>query len=117
MCTIRLPADRVLRDKIGNLLTRPVAPRCFGRGRLPCRSREGRPRGPRRRHRHLRDTARVTIGDKVFTLHENESTYVPVGSVHRLENPGHIPLDLIEVQTGKHFGEDDIIRIHDDYGR
>ena len=65
----------------------------------------------------VRGTARVTIGDKVFTLHENESTYVPVGSVHRLENPGHIPLDLIEVQTGKYFGEDDIIRIQDDYGR
>ncbi|MGO8865028.1 MAG: mannose-1-phosphate guanylyltransferase/mannose-6-phosphate isomerase [Alphaproteobacteria bacterium] len=65
----------------------------------------------------VRGTARVTIDDKVFTLHENESTYVPVGSVHRLENPGHIPLDLIEVQTGKYFGEDDIIRIHDDYGR
>jgi len=65
----------------------------------------------------VRGTARVTIGDKVFMLHENESTYVPVGSVHRLENPGHIPLDLIEVQTGKYFGEDDIIRIKDDYGR
>jgi mannose-1-phosphate guanylyltransferase / mannose-6-phosphate isomerase len=65
----------------------------------------------------VRGVARVTIGDKVFTLHENESTYVPVGSVHRLENPGPIPLDLIEVQTGNYFGEDDIIRIEDDYGR
>jgi len=50
-------------------------------------------------------------------VHENESIYIPIGAVHRLENPGKIVLDLIEVQTGSYFGEDDIIRIEDDYSR
>jgi mannose-1-phosphate guanylyltransferase/mannose-6-phosphate isomerase len=62
-------------------------------------------------------TARVTIGDEVRLLHENESTFVPAGSVHRLENPGKIPLQLIEVQCGPYLGEDDIVRLEDDYGR
>jgi mannose-1-phosphate guanylyltransferase/mannose-6-phosphate isomerase len=62
-------------------------------------------------------TARVTIGDDVFVLHENESIYVPIGARHRLENPGKIDLDLIEVQTGSYLGEDDIVRIEDDYHR
>ena len=61
--------------------------------------------------------ARVTIGEQVRDLHENESVYVPLGSVHRLENPGKIPLELIEVQTGSYLGEDDIIRIEDDFRR
>lgn len=65
----------------------------------------------------VRGTARVTIGDKVRDLHENESIFVPLGSDHRLENHGKIPLELIEVQTGSYFGEDDIIRIEDDYRR
>jgi len=65
----------------------------------------------------VRGTARVTIGERVFTLHENESTYVPLGSVHRLENAGPEPLDLIEVQTGAYLGEDDIVRLDDAYGR
>jgi mannose-1-phosphate guanylyltransferase/mannose-6-phosphate isomerase len=65
----------------------------------------------------VRGVARVTIGDKSFTLGENESTYVPLGSVHRLENPGTEPLDLIEVQTGSYLGEDDIVRLEDVYGR
>jgi mannose-1-phosphate guanylyltransferase/mannose-6-phosphate isomerase len=65
----------------------------------------------------VRGTARVTIGDKVQMLHENESVYVPSGSQHRLENPGKIDLELIEVQTGSYLGEDDIVRIADDYHR
>jgi mannose-1-phosphate guanylyltransferase/mannose-6-phosphate isomerase len=62
-------------------------------------------------------TARVTIGDEVKVLHENESIYVPLGARHRLENPGKIDLELIEVQTGSYLGEDDIVRIEDDYHR
>ena len=65
----------------------------------------------------VRGTARVTIGDTVTFLHENESIYVPSGARHRLENPGKIDLELIEVQTGSYLGEDDIVRIEDDYHR
>jgi mannose-1-phosphate guanylyltransferase/mannose-6-phosphate isomerase len=65
----------------------------------------------------VRGTARVTINDDVKTVHENESVYIPMGAVHRLENPGKIMLELIEVQTGSYLGEDDIIRIEDDYRR
>jgi len=62
-------------------------------------------------------TARVTCGDKVFLLHENESTYISAGDKHRLENPGTIALELIEVQNGSYLGEDDIVRFDDEYGR
>jgi mannose-1-phosphate guanylyltransferase/mannose-6-phosphate isomerase len=65
----------------------------------------------------VRGTAKVTVGDVVKTLHENESIYIPIGYPHRLENPGKIDLELIEVQTGSYLGEDDIIRIDDDYRR
>jgi mannose-1-phosphate guanylyltransferase / mannose-6-phosphate isomerase len=65
----------------------------------------------------VRGAARVTVNDLVKTVHENESIYIPIGAVHRLENPGKILLELIEVQTGSYFGEDDIIRIEDDYRR
>jgi len=65
----------------------------------------------------VRGTALVTINELVKTVHENESIYIPMGAVHRLENPGKILLELIEVQTGSYFGEDDIIRIEDDYRR
>jgi mannose-1-phosphate guanylyltransferase / mannose-6-phosphate isomerase len=65
----------------------------------------------------VRGTARVTIGDETKILHENESTYIPSGAKHRLENPGKIDLELIEVQTGSYLGEDDIVRIEDDYRR
>jgi len=65
----------------------------------------------------VRGTAQVTIGDETKTLHENESIYIPIGTKHRLENPGKIDLELIEVQTGSYLGEDDIIRIEDDYRR
>jgi len=65
----------------------------------------------------VRGTARVTIGDNVQMLHENESVYVPSGARHRLENPGKIDLELIEVQTGSYLGEDDIVRMEDDYHR
>ncbi len=62
-------------------------------------------------------TARVTVGDKVITVSENQSTYIPVGEKHRLENPGIIALELIEIQTGAYLGEDDIVRFDDVYGR
>lgn len=65
----------------------------------------------------VRGTARVTLNDVVKTVHENESIYIPIGATHRMENPGKIPLELIEVQTGSYLGEDDIIRIEDDYRR
>jgi mannose-1-phosphate guanylyltransferase / mannose-6-phosphate isomerase len=65
----------------------------------------------------VRGTAEVTIGDKVQIVHENESTYIPIGTLHRLANPGRIPLELIEVQTGSYLGEDDIVRLDDIYKR
>jgi mannose-1-phosphate guanylyltransferase / mannose-6-phosphate isomerase len=65
----------------------------------------------------VRGTARVTVNEAVRIVHENESIYIPIGAVHRLENPGKILLELIEVQTGSYLGEDDIIRIEDDYRR
>ncbi len=65
----------------------------------------------------VRGTARVTREDEVFTLGENESTYIPRGAVHRLENPGKLALELIEVQVGPYLGEDDIERFDDVYGR
>jgi len=65
----------------------------------------------------VRGAARVTVNELVKTVHENESIYIPIGAVHRLENPGKISLELIEVQTGSYLGEDDIIRIEDDYQR
>ncbi|MGA7151307.1 MAG: mannose-1-phosphate guanylyltransferase/mannose-6-phosphate isomerase [Pseudolabrys sp.] len=76
------------------------------------------------RHRHraehwvvVRGTAEVTIGDQARAVHENESVYIPIGSVHRLANKGKIPLELIEVQTGSYLGEDDIERLEDVYKR
>jgi len=75
-------------------------------------------------HRHraehwviVRGTARVTRDNDVFDLHANQSTYIPLGAKHRLENPGNEPLELIEVQSGDYLGEDDIIRYEDIYGR
>ena len=65
----------------------------------------------------VRGTARVTVNGETKIVHENESTYIPIGAQHRLENPGKIDLELIEVQTGSYLGEDDIIRIEDDYRR
>jgi mannose-1-phosphate guanylyltransferase/mannose-6-phosphate isomerase len=65
----------------------------------------------------VKGTARVTIGDDVRELKENESIYVPLGADHRLENRGDAPLEIIEVQTGSYFGEDDIVRVEDDYRR
>jgi len=62
-------------------------------------------------------TAKVTNGDKTFLVTENESTYIPLGQIHALENPGVLPLELIEVQTGSYLGEDDIVRFGDKYGR
>ena len=62
-------------------------------------------------------TARVTNGENTFLLTENESTYIPAGIVHALENPGKVDLELIEVQSGSYLGEDDIVRINDIYGR
>ena len=65
----------------------------------------------------VRGTARVYRGDDVIVLSENQSTYIPLGEVHALENPGKIPLELIEVQSGSYLGEDDIVRLEDRYGR
>jgi mannose-1-phosphate guanylyltransferase/mannose-6-phosphate isomerase len=62
-------------------------------------------------------TARITRGDEVFMLEENQSTYIPLGVKHRIENPGKIPLHIIEVQSGSYLGEDDIVRFEDRYGR
>ncbi len=62
-------------------------------------------------------TAEVTNGDKVMLLTENQSTYIPLGTVHRLANPGKLPLEIIEVQSGSYLGEDDIVRFEDNYGR
>lgn len=62
-------------------------------------------------------TAKVTCGEKEFLLAEDESTYIPLGNQHRLSNPGVIPLEIIEVQTGSYLGEDDIVRFQDVYGR
>jgi mannose-1-phosphate guanylyltransferase/mannose-6-phosphate isomerase len=62
-------------------------------------------------------TALVTVGDKEVLLSENQSTYIPLGVTHRLENPGKLPLHLIEVQSGSYLGEDDIVRFEDNYGR
>jgi mannose-1-phosphate guanylyltransferase/mannose-6-phosphate isomerase len=62
-------------------------------------------------------TAEVTVGDQTRLLHENESTYIPVETPHRLANPGSEPLHLVEVQCGSYLGEDDIVRIEDEYGR
>ncbi|HEV2540885.1 MAG TPA: mannose-1-phosphate guanylyltransferase/mannose-6-phosphate isomerase [Frateuria sp.] len=62
-------------------------------------------------------TGRITRGEEVFTLAENQSTYIPLGVRHRLENPGRLPLELIEVQSGSYLGEDDIVRFEDVYGR
>ena len=65
----------------------------------------------------VRGTAEVTVDDKVMRLYENEWVYVPVGAIHRLANPGKIPLTVIEVQSGSYLGEDDIVRFEDDYHR
>jgi mannose-1-phosphate guanylyltransferase/mannose-6-phosphate isomerase len=65
----------------------------------------------------VRGTARVTRGEEQFLLGENESTFIPLGVQHRLENPGKLPLEVIEVQSGAYLGEDDIVRFEDKYGR
>jgi mannose-1-phosphate guanylyltransferase/mannose-6-phosphate isomerase len=65
----------------------------------------------------VRGVAEVTIGSDIRTIHENESIYIPIGGVHRLANPGTMPLELIEVQVGDYLGEDDIERLADQYGR
>jgi mannose-1-phosphate guanylyltransferase len=61
--------------------------------------------------------ARVRVGEQYLTLSENQSTFIPVGVVHSLENPSDKDLEVIEVQSGSYLGEDDIVRIHDNYGR
>lgn len=65
----------------------------------------------------VRGTAKVTRGDATFLLSENESTYIPLGTIHRLENPGRVGLEMVEVQSGSYLGEDDIVRFEDAYGR
>ena len=65
----------------------------------------------------VKGTAEIVCGDKIILLTENQSTYIPLGEVHRLTNPGTIPLEIIEVQSGSYLGEDDIVRFEDNYGR
>jgi mannose-1-phosphate guanylyltransferase / mannose-6-phosphate isomerase len=65
----------------------------------------------------VKGRARITRDSDVFELEENQSTYIPAGMIHRLENPGDDPLHLIEIQSGGYLGEDDIIRLEDNYGR
>lgn len=65
----------------------------------------------------VKGTAKVTCGENVFLVSENQSTFIPIGEKHRLENPGYIPLEIIEVQSGSYLNEDDIIRFEDSYGR
>jgi mannose-1-phosphate guanylyltransferase/mannose-6-phosphate isomerase len=65
----------------------------------------------------VRGTAEITLGKDRRVLHENESVYIPIGEVHRLANPGRIPVEIIEVQTGTYLEEDDIERIEDEFGR
>jgi mannose-1-phosphate guanylyltransferase/mannose-6-phosphate isomerase len=65
----------------------------------------------------VKGTAEITVGEKLFMLTENQSTYIPLGEKHRLVNPGRVPLELIEVQSGSYLGEDDIVRFEDIYGR
>jgi mannose-1-phosphate guanylyltransferase/mannose-6-phosphate isomerase len=65
----------------------------------------------------VRGTAEVTRGAETFLLSENQSTYIPLGEVHRLRNPGSMSLEMIEVQSGSYLGEDDIVRMDDVYGR
>ncbi|WP_338353682.1 cupin domain-containing protein, partial [Thalassolituus oleivorans] len=62
-------------------------------------------------------TASVTNGDETYLVTENESTFIPIGQVHALENPGKVMLEMIEVQSGSYLGEDDIVRFEDRYGR
>jgi mannose-1-phosphate guanylyltransferase len=62
-------------------------------------------------------TALVTNNGETFALHENESTYIPIGAIHALENPCDVPLEIIEIQSGSYLGEDDIVRYEDNYGR
>jgi mannose-6-phosphate isomerase-like protein (cupin superfamily) len=65
----------------------------------------------------VKGTAKVTIGQSVQLVSENQSVYIPIGETHCLENPGKLPLELIEVQSGSYLGEDDIVRLDDKYGR
>ena len=65
----------------------------------------------------VQGTARITCNEKTFLLSENESTYIPIGATHRIENPGKVPLRIVEVQSGSYLGEDDIVRYEDNYGR
>jgi mannose-6-phosphate isomerase-like protein (cupin superfamily) len=87
--------------------------------------RNARRRGVRHTGHHHRaehwivvsGTAKVTRGEEVSLLSENESTFIPLGTTHRLENPGRVELEMIEVQSGSYLGEDDIVRFEDVYGR
>jgi mannose-1-phosphate guanylyltransferase/mannose-6-phosphate isomerase len=65
----------------------------------------------------VKGTAEITNGDQIITLTENQSTYIPSGQKHRLTNPGNIPLEIIEIQSGSYLGEDDIVRFEDTFGR
>ena len=65
----------------------------------------------------VKGTALITKGDKEFLLRPNESTYIPIGEIHRISNPGKVPVEIVEIQVGEYLKEDDIIRLEDDYWR
>ena len=65
----------------------------------------------------ISESAKVTIGEESLLLSRNQSTYIPIGAGHALENPGKVPLEIIEAQSGSYLGEDDIVRLEDQYGR
>ncbi len=100
------PVDRGVRHQVKHITVKPG-------GRLSLQSHV-------HRSEHwvvVSGTAQVTVEDKVQLISENQSIYIPLGAKHRLENPGKIPIELIEVQSGAYLGEDDIIRYEDVYGR
>lgn len=65
----------------------------------------------------VKGTAQIVNGEQTLTLTENQSTFIPLGEKHRLSNPGKVPLEIIEIQSGSYLGEDDIVRLDDQYGR
>ena len=130
---IKLLVARLEREKRGELVAHPLVHRPWGTyrsihngARVQVKHIVVKPGGilSLQMHHHRAEhwvvvsgTAKVTKGNEDLVLHENESTFIPIGTRHRLENPGKIPLHLIEVQSGSYLGEDDIVRFDDHYGR
>ena len=130
---VKLIVDRLRRDKRSELITHQRVHRPWGYyqtihqgDRFQVKRLTIKPGGKLSLQKHyhraehwvvVNGTALVTRGEETSLIHENESVYIPLGSVHRLENPGKVPLHLIEVQSGAYLGEDDIVRLDDTYGR